>query len=194
LVLSAGIFSHLGVDKVNGISIRELMSHGAATGLLARKIALTEANNDITIADQSMIAAMLKDVGALMLAQHFSAELHDAIARCETSDGLSLAQAELEILGGNHGEIGGYLLGLWGLPCPVVEAVVHHQRPCESIVSDLCPLVAVHAASCLEGESNPLGPGVHMDFDFLTRTGLSERIEDWKAVRAGLTSREDCHA
>ena len=193
LVLAAEIFSHLGVDEVNGISLQGLMSYGAATGLLAREIALNESDN-VMVADQSMMAGMLKDVGLLVLAQHFPAELRDVITLCDNDDTLSLAEAEVQVFGANHGETGGYLLGSWGFPCPIVEAVAHHQQPCESIASDFCPLVAVHAASSLEGESNPSCFGVAMDLDFLTRAGLADRIEDWKAVRTHLSSLADCHA
>ena len=195
LVLSAGIFSCLEVDDANGVSFEKLMSHGAAVGLLAREIALVE-SNDMTLADQSMIAGMLKDVGVLMLAQHFPAELNKAMDLCQNGETMSLAEAEIQVLGANHGEIGGYLLGLWGLPCPVVEAVALHQQPTDSIVSEFCPLVAVHAASHLESASNPLsaGPDLKLDLDFLSRTDLTNRVEQWKTVRTKLSSLVDCHA
>jgi HD-like signal output (HDOD) protein len=42
---------------------------------------------------------------------------------------IPLYVAETEILGASHAEIGAYLLGIWGLPYSVVEAVAHHHRP-----------------------------------------------------------------
>jgi hypothetical protein len=33
------------------------------------------------------------------------------------------------VLGASHAEIGAYLLGIWGFPAPVVEAVAHHHAP-----------------------------------------------------------------
>jgi HD-like signal output (HDOD) protein len=32
-------------------------------------------------------------------------------------------------MGVSHAEIGGYLLGIWGLPYSVLEAVAHHHQP-----------------------------------------------------------------
>jgi HD-like signal output (HDOD) protein len=32
-------------------------------------------------------------------------------------------------MGVSHAEVGAYLLGIWGLPSPVVEAAAHHHRP-----------------------------------------------------------------
>ena len=44
------------------------------------------------------------------------------------------AAAETRVFGSDHGDVGGYLLGLWGLPVPVVEAIAlkqlgYHNRP-----------------------------------------------------------------
>jgi HD-like signal output (HDOD) protein len=33
------------------------------------------------------------------------------------------------VLGASHAEVGAYLLGIWGLPYPVIEAVAHHHQP-----------------------------------------------------------------
>jgi HD-like signal output (HDOD) protein len=34
---------------------------------------------------------------------------------------------EQRILGTSHAEIGAYLLGLWGLPLPIIDAIAHHD-------------------------------------------------------------------
>ncbi len=59
------------------------------------------------------------------------------------------AAAEREIFGVTHAEVGAYLLGLWGIPFPIVEAVAFHHRPNE-VAPESRPLVAaVHIASGL---------------------------------------------
>jgi HD-like signal output (HDOD) protein len=37
--------------------------------------------------------------------------------------------AESEVFGADHAEIGAYLLGLWGLPASVIDAVARHHKP-----------------------------------------------------------------
>ena len=37
--------------------------------------------------------------------------------------------AEQRVLGASHAEIGAYLLGIWGFPSSIVEAVAHHHSP-----------------------------------------------------------------
>ena len=59
------------------------------------------------------------------------------------------ATAEREIFGVTHAEVGAYLLGLWGIPFPIVEAVAFHHRPNE-VAPESRPLVAaIHIASGL---------------------------------------------
>ena len=59
-------------------------------------------------------------------------------------------EAERAVLGASHAEIGAYLLGLWGFPNAVVEAVAHHHAPLRvkqaqfDVLSALC---VAHALS-----------------------------------------------
>jgi hypothetical protein len=39
----------------------------------------------------------------------------------------AMAEAERLVFCADHAEVGGYLLGLWGLPVPVVEAIALHH-------------------------------------------------------------------
>ena len=47
-------------------------------------------------------------------------------ARVDAGEPRSIVEREL--LGTDHGEIAGYLLGLWGLPDSIVDAVAAHTR------------------------------------------------------------------
>ena len=41
-------------------------------------------------------------------------------------DNASMAAVERKIIGTAHAAVGAYLLGLWGLPTPIIEAVAFH--------------------------------------------------------------------
>jgi len=47
--------------------------------------------------------------------------------------GCSFAEAEYTVMDASHSELGAYLLGLWGLPGNVVEAVAFHHNPSKLI-------------------------------------------------------------
>jgi HD-like signal output (HDOD) protein len=66
--------------------------------------------------------------------------------------GCALFQAEEELLGTSHAEIGAYLLGLWGLPNLAVEAIANHHHPDRCSHSGLDCTVAVYIADLLAHE------------------------------------------
>jgi len=59
-------------------------------------------------------------------------------------------EAEEQLIGTSHAEIGAYLLGLWGIDSLVVEAVAHHHRPDRITHVDFDTTTAVYIADLLE--------------------------------------------
>ena len=66
--------------------------------------------------------------------------------------GVTQAEAEEELLGISHAEIGAYLLGLWGINDMVVEAVAHHHHPTRIRRTGLDCSGAVYLANLLAHE------------------------------------------
>ncbi len=101
--------------------------------------------------DLAVLSALLHDVGSLVLASKMPDKLSLVLARanerrCETFE------AEEELLGTSHAEIGAYLLGLWGLPHAAVEAIAHHHHPTRIPHSRFDSSVALYVADLLSGE------------------------------------------
>jgi HD-like signal output (HDOD) protein len=91
---------------------------------------------------------------------------------------------ERELLGATHAEVGGYLLGAWGLPLPIVEAVAYHHSLPAARSARMDAVLAVHvgdalAASALSGES-------HIDIDVaaLDAAGVSHELPRWRDLAA----------
>ena len=72
---------------------------------------------------------------------------------------MQVFEAEEELLGTSHAEIGAYLLGLWGIPNLAVEAIAHHHHPTRISHSGLDSTVAVYVADLLahELDAHPQG-------------------------------------
>src|SRR5262249_168880 len=66
----------------------------------------------------------------------------------------SFWEVETQVLGACHSELGACLLGIWGLPTPVVEAVTLHHHPRRTLQPNFTPLTARHVANILEHERN----------------------------------------
>ncbi len=110
-------------------------------------------------------------------------------------------EIESEKFGATHADIGGALLGVWGLPSDLVEAVAHHHEPQRIQLLELDCVVAVHIAQALVheqmlSEDEALPPCLGLDQDLVERLGLVERVEEWrqftqKAVAASRAAEDD---
>ena len=124
LALSAEIFSRWPSCSLPGaLEPEELQAHtqaiaGAAYALAGRS----------SWADDALLAGLLHDIGYWILLQQFPKEMCQALEMARAG-GTPLHEGEVQVLGTSHAEIGAYLLGLWGFPYPIVEAVAFHHNP-----------------------------------------------------------------
>jgi HD-like signal output (HDOD) protein len=182
LVLSVGIFSQFDQKACRSFSLDELAHHSWLTGTLARTVAQQEGRAS-KILDQCFLAGLLHDVGQLILACGLHEEYAEVIARAKNQN-LPVWQVEQEVFGASHADVGAYLLALWGLPNPIIEAVALHHQPARSATLEFSPAVAVHAADVFAHElsgTNTEVPPPPFDTEYLTRLGLAGRIETWRA-------------
>ena len=105
-------------------------------------------------ASAAYIAGLLCDVGQLVLIN--AAPERQYVTQAEAAlRGVPQHVAELSTWGTTHAEIGAYLLGLWGLPFQIVEAVAHHHAP-ERTGDDRIGLAhLVWLASCIVDAEDP---------------------------------------
>ncbi len=79
--------------------------------------------------DEDLNAALLRDIGALLIQQTFPAAWAALIARPGDPLGEEACAREREVFGADHAEVGAEVLRRWGLPEDVVEPVRHHHHP-----------------------------------------------------------------
>ncbi len=181
LVLSLHVFTCFDHMKIKNFSIERVWGHSMATGMLAQKIAKMEkAGREEQ--DEAYVAGMLHDIGKVMLASSFADQYAQAVS-IATERKIPMLEAEREIFGVTHAEVGAYLLGLWGLPISIVEAVALHNVPVSSAIKAFSPLTAVHAASVFENEISDNGTGApcaKIDDEYIGEIGLADRVEEWR--------------
>ncbi len=76
--------------------------------------------------DDAFTAGLLHDVGKLVLATR-TPELYAPVVMQATEERRSLHEVERETFGVDHGALGACLLGTWGLPASILEAVHRHH-------------------------------------------------------------------
>lgn len=184
LVLAVHAFSQFEGTPLGGFSLEALWRHSQNTARLSQAIARME-DAEQKIVDEAFVGGLLHDIGKLVLAANFAAD-YARILEIGRQGTVPLVAAEENTFGANHADIGGYLLGLWGLPVPVVEAIALHHSPSHCTHKGFCPLTAVHAADALvHFEQSPdkvFIPGL-LDSAYLNHLGLEDRIETWRSKR-----------
>jgi HD-like signal output (HDOD) protein len=182
LVLLAHSFSSFEPLRPSLFSAEELWRHSLATGQFARAIAVAE-NHGGEISAQAFAAGLLHDIGKLLFAANLPQPYAKAVALAR-DERIPVSQAEKRILGADHAEAGGALLGIWGLPSPVVEAVALHHAPVVTTSQGFTPLTAVHTANFIEHESRANESGVEpaLAWDYLAALGLDDRAEEWRRI------------
>ena len=181
LVLSVEIFSQYDQKVCQSFSLDTLARHSWLTGVVARSVAQHE-RQEFKILEQCFLAGLLHDVGQLILAFGLHEEYAGVIAQAK-SQNRQVWQVEQEVFGATHADVGAYLLALWGLPNPIIEAVAMHHQPAGCAVATFSPTIAVHAADVFVHElsgANTEVPQPQLDADYLARLGLADRIDAWR--------------
>ena len=188
IVLSVEVSKMFPVSQsISDFSIDALQRRSSAAAQLAKRLLGSEAGGDTV-----MIAGMLQDVGQLIFAarapQRFGIALSTSV-RGKTP----LFEAELELFGATHAEVGGYLLGLWGLPQRIVQAVAHHlEPPASTRVFDAS--AALYVANLLSANPDvpaleePPQRAIAIDLSFLRSLGVAHQLDGWRKLARDLAS------
>ena len=110
--------------KIYGYRKEGLWQHANLVAALSRYVAKS-ANLTPAEVENCYVSGLLHDIGKLILGP-FVEQYADRFAPVITAHE-PLSQAEKEILGFDHGEIGGILLTNWKLPKNLVESVTMHH-------------------------------------------------------------------
>jgi HD-like signal output (HDOD) protein len=183
IVLAAEVFDRRtpgrGSDQLLCDQLLEGMrDHALLAAAIARRIML----HDRRRAADAWAAGLLHDIGKLVLAAELPWQLASA-SQMAKDLARPLHEVEQELYGVTHAEIGAYLLGTWGLPYPIVEAVANHHAPERVKHRDVSVLTAVHVADALAHECIPAAKGSPcslLSSTYINSLGLETRIEEWR--------------
>lgn len=173
LMLGVEVFEPGGiVAKVLGRELEAVQQNALRMAQMAERLA-----RGTPLASDAFVAGLLADIGQVALLLARGNDWRECRSEAKVS-GRPLQDVEQQQLGTTHAEVGAYLLGLWGLPYSVVEAVGNHHRP-DRIMAPLYSPTAITAIAAALTDSAPIND------DWLVTMKAKTRVD---VVRENLPS------
>jgi len=179
LVLCAEVFSEWKAPKeLSAVDPDRLQRHAQCSAAGCKSLAAGRVSPD-----DAWLAGLLHDIGYWILIQECPQELARAL-EMSRKESLPLSECERRTIGATHAEMGAHLLGLWGLPYPIVEAVAVHHAP-RSVTPhgyDLVGALAVSHALLGSEHARALADRPDADVDEAYLASLGAPF-DWEEAR-----------
>ncbi len=169
----------------NSMLTREQKGYGLVAGALWRhSVAVALASSIFSRrlkqpnASLAFTAGLLHDIGKVILSEYVGDKFADIVRRV-TEEGASFTEAEHDVLGFSHEEIGGMVAENWRLPETLVRCIRYHHTPGELDPPDMMvDIVYLANTLCLL-----LGIGLGED-------GLCSRADETVMKRYGINERD----
>ena len=170
-VEAAGVSKFYKKAKGYGLDANKLWEHSVGVALMSQILSKRIFNCEDA---RLYTTALLHDIGKVIMGE-FVDESFMKIYDIVSSKGISFLEAEGEVIGIDHAELGGKIASQWNFPADMREAIVYHHRP------DLMPdadnnnawLIYLADQACIM-------MGIGLGNDGLAYRGLSEAIIRFK--------------
>jgi putative nucleotidyltransferase with HDIG domain len=185
LVITAEVFrAFRSAKEIPGYTFKGVQGHSQMVAAIAALLPVPPKEKPV-----AAVAALLHDIGKLIMAARMPTACEE-IAAVVVKEGITLDEAEDRVINTGHAEIGSYLLALWGLPIPIVNAVASHRKlaPGGESPAAFGVAEAVYFANRLALElQSPPADGVLPELpadalDYLKRAGLEGQLPSWREL------------
>jgi putative nucleotidyltransferase with HDIG domain len=144
------------------LSEKEFHQHSAASALMIK--ALTK-EAQCPMPPTASVAALLHDIGKLIMVRYLKADQSEILELCKKKN-ILFVEAEREVLGCDHAEVGGVIARKWSFPKDVIDAIENHHRVSaerNGIVLDAV-MLANYAAKSMGVGLGAAGLNMSMDY------------------------------
>lgn len=124
MAIATSTINHFAAQRLPpGFHYRRFWKHGLACGLAAELLAREHKEPE----GIAFTGGLIHDIGRLVLACQFPDHM-EACYEYKANSATSLLEAEAQVLGITHSQIGAELVKSWHFPVSVVDAVAHHHN------------------------------------------------------------------
>lgn len=115
----------------------EFWVHSMVTGSAAKNISQ---NLGFSFGSDAFVAGILHDMGILVIYNFMTSEFNQ-IAALSKEKNIPILDAEMEVLGLTHQEIGKFLAEKWNLPVQLCDTLHYHHNPSKSSHIELTSII-----------------------------------------------------
>lgn len=167
-----------------GLTAGDLWRYSLASALLARKLAALKNIPDVHLV---FTAALLKDIGKVVLEQYVADGLEKIKALVSTGR-FSFREAEKEVLGIDHAELGALVARVWRFSPMMIDIIDHHHCPKKArLAQSQTAIVHTSDILCMMMGVNHGLDGLAYRFDPDTIRSLGMTDVDLQTIIAGFT-------
>ncbi len=175
VLMAAGSENFNKAQKGYGLDKGDLWKYSIASSLIAKELAVKKGVEQTHLI---FTAALLKDIGKVILHQYVQ-DAFDKINSLITEKGFTFREAEKEVIGIDHAELGGMVAEAWKFSPEMVDIIKNHHTPQTSSISKIEACIVYMADTiCMM-----MGIGVGSD-------GLSYRFHREVVERLQLTEKD----
>jgi putative nucleotidyltransferase with HDIG domain len=147
----------------------DIWAHSVAASLAVK--ALERECPTAGIPPSASIGALVHDIGKLVMVRYLKADV-DSILALRDARTITFVQAERELFGCDHAEVGAEMAARWGFPPDVRDAIeLHHQAPISR------PSPAIDAVVVANLAAKAIGTGLGAEgMDLAIDNGCHERL------------------
>lgn len=114
-------------DELSSVR-HEIWSHSLGVGVAARALARKRGNIH---PEKAFVAGLLHDLGMIILSVYRKQDFQRVLATADR-DGLTYEEAELQVLGFSHADLGAQVAEAWSFPATHCEAIRCHHTPADA--------------------------------------------------------------
>lgn len=161
-------------QKGYDLNVGDLWKYSVSSALIARELTKLKKTRETHLI---FTASLLKDIGKVILSQYVDKSFKK-ISTLVKQQGYTFREAEKEVIGIDHSELGGIVAETWKFSPKMVEIIRNHHQPQKSSISEFeSSIVYMADTLCMM-----MGIGVGSD-------GLSYRFHQEVVERLELTER-----
>lgn len=182
LAFSVHLFSQFEEGLVEKSGLSSLWDHSLKVATCSKAIVSSMIKDKKMIA-ASFTAGLLHDIGKLILGTT-SLNFYRSMAQEGRIDPEQIMPQERKAFGSTHAEIGAYLLGIWGLPPEIGNAVLIHHDYEKIRSTEFSTLIAVWYANLFVGGfmDHKNAEGFQLSETMLHDDLLSKNQDAWKSI------------